>query len=140
MFLSAVVLGTATLVPCHTVLVGDETGLALDCRSGGATSTGKTLGYSITIRVKSFAVQVAPDGRKKKVVRMLFSAFIGLMIFVHAVMLDGFAILDLLVKQSLQYTFLRGLNNNTSQHSIPVRDKRLQVLHSNCTLNNSWSA
>ena len=105
MLVMTVVFGTAILVPCHTVPLGNETGLALDCRSGGATATGKTFGNSVSICFKSFTVQLPPHGRNKEVVRSFVSAFISPMVFIH-VMLNGFAILDLFVKQSLQHTSL----------------------------------
>ena len=65
MFVRTVVFGTATLVPCHTVPLGDISGLAFDCTSGGATATRKTFGNSISIRFKPFTVQVAPSRQKQ---------------------------------------------------------------------------
>ena len=126
MLVSTVVLATASLIPCHTIPLGDESCLALDCGSGGTTGTRKTFGNSITICLQPLTVKVASHGRNKKTVVPFFGSFISSMILIH-VMLDGLTILHLFVEECLQYTYIRSLDD-TSQHLIPVRNERLQIL------------
>jgi hypothetical protein len=118
MLVSTVVFATAPFIPCHTIPLGDETCLALDCGSGGTTGTRKTFGNSITICLQPLTVKVASYGRNKETVVSFVGSFISSVILIH-VMLDSLAILHLFVEERLQHTFIRGLNN-TSQHLIPV--------------------
>ena len=114
---------TAPFVPCHTVPLRYEAGLAIDCRSGRTASTRKTFGNSITICFQPLTVEVASDGRNKETVSSLFNSFIGSVILIH-VMLDSLTILHLFVKECLQYAFIWCLNN-TGQH---LKNECFQIL------------
>ena len=72
MFVWAVLFATTSFIPCHTVTLGNEASLALDRWGGGTPGTGKSFGYSITIRLQTFTVKVSPDGRNKELVVLLF--------------------------------------------------------------------
>ena len=83
MLVSAVVFATAPFVPCHTIPLWDESCLALDCWSGGATGTRKTFGNSIAICLQALTVKVASYGRNKETVVSFFGSFISSVILIH---------------------------------------------------------